>query len=170
MDIVVLIGTAGFLTIAIGYASKTVVSNFISGVFLLIDSIAKVEDTIEIKGNKGKLKSVGLLSIKLQTEDNIIVEIPNETAVKSEIKNHSMLDIRGDMFNVDIPRESFDSLQSGLINIIMNNKNVIQNKKNTFDVIGVDKSNVKLRCSYWVNSYNLDETKSSILTEFSKLT
>ncbi len=85
----VLLGAAGVFTVAIGFASQTAISNLISGIFLLFEHPFKVGDNIEIKGIKGIVESIDLLSTKLKTPDNRLVRVPNESMIKSEITNLS---------------------------------------------------------------------------------
>lgn len=85
----VLLGAAGVFTVAVSFASQTAASNLISGIFLLFERPFKVGDSIEVKGIRGTVESIDLLSSKLRTADNTLVRIPNESMIKSEIFNLS---------------------------------------------------------------------------------
>ncbi len=89
-----LLGTAGVLTVALGFASQTAASNIISGLFLLAEGSFKVGDLIEVDGVRGKVTSVDLLSIRLQTLDNLMVRIANETLIKTRFTNFAHYPIR----------------------------------------------------------------------------
>ncbi len=93
-DLSVLLGAAGFATVALGFAAQTSASNAISGVFLLGERPFQVGDTIEVNGTRGIVLSIDMLSVKLRTFDNIYVRVPNETVMKSEIRNISRFPIR----------------------------------------------------------------------------
>jgi small-conductance mechanosensitive channel len=93
-DLSVLLGAAGFATVAVGFAAQTTASNAISGVFLLGERPFQVGDTIEVGGTRGIVLSIDVLSVKLRTFDNIYVRVPNETVMKSEIRNLSKFPIR----------------------------------------------------------------------------
>lgn len=90
----VLLGAAGVLTVAIGFASQTSVSNIISGIFLILERSFSVGDTIKVGGTTGKVIAIDLLSVKLKTSDNIFVRISNENLIKSEIQNITKYKIR----------------------------------------------------------------------------
>lgn len=89
-----LLGAAGILTVAIGFASQTSMSNLISGLFLIGEESFKVGDTIQIGTTIGEVLSIDLLSVKLRTFDNLFVRIPNEQMIKSEVTNLSRFAIR----------------------------------------------------------------------------
>ena len=89
-----LLGAAGVLGIALGFASQTSVSNVISGLFLIAERPFVVDDLIEVGGVTGRVISIDTLSVQLRTFDNRMVRIPNETLVKSQVINITRFPIR----------------------------------------------------------------------------
>ncbi|MFB5607291.1 MAG: mechanosensitive ion channel family protein, partial [Candidatus Nitrosomaritimum yanchengensis] len=79
-DIGGLVVGAGFLGIVIGFAAQSVVSNMISGVFLLIEKPVRQGDTVEVVDVNvtGKLIDINTFSSKIQQFDGTVVRIPNE--------------------------------------------------------------------------------------------
>lgn len=94
LDLRVVLGAAGVLTVAIGFAAQTSVSNLISGVFLMTERPFSVGDVIEVDGKTGTVMSIDSLSIKLRTFDNLLVRIPNETMLKANVTNLTHYAIR----------------------------------------------------------------------------
>lgn len=89
-----LLGAAGVVGIAIGFASQTSVSNIISGIFLISEKPFVVGDVIEVAGIRGTIETIDLLSLKLKTPDNQFVRVPNETMIKSEVTNLTRYPLR----------------------------------------------------------------------------
>ena len=89
-----LLGAAGIVGIAVGFASQTSVSNIISGLFLISEKPFAVGDVIRIGTTTGIIQSVDLLSIKIRTFDNLFVRIPNEKILSSEVTNLTRFPIR----------------------------------------------------------------------------
>ena len=89
-----LLGAAGIVGIAVGFASQTSVSNIISGLFLISEKPFTVGDVIRIGTTTGIIQSVDLLSIKIRTFDNLFVRIPNEKILSSEVTNITRFPIR----------------------------------------------------------------------------
>ena len=90
----VLLGAAGILSVAVGFASQTSASNFISGLFLTLERPFSVGDVIRVGTTTGEVLSIDLLSVKLRTYDNLMVRIPNETLIKSEMTTLTRFPIR----------------------------------------------------------------------------
>jgi len=89
-----LLGAAGVLGIAIGFASQTSISNIISGIFLISEKPFAVGDIVQIGDTVGVVLSIDLLSIKVRTFDYRFVRVPNENMIKSEIINLTRFDSR----------------------------------------------------------------------------
>jgi len=89
-----LLGAAGVLGIALGFASQTSVSNVISGLFLIAERPFVVDDLIDVGGVLGRVMSIDTISVQLRTFDNRMVRIPNETLVKSQVINITRFPIR----------------------------------------------------------------------------
>lgn len=95
----VLLGAAGILSVAIGFASQTSASNIISGLFLLGEKPFRLGDVIQIGDVTGEVLSIDLLSVKLRTFQNAYVRVPNEWILKERVHNLTRFAIR----RVDIP-------------------------------------------------------------------
>jgi small-conductance mechanosensitive channel len=93
-ELTALLGAAGIVGIAIGFASQTSVSNVISGLFLISEKPFAVDDVIKVDSTVGIVLSIDLLSVKLRTFDNQLVRIPNETIIKTEVTNITRFPIR----------------------------------------------------------------------------
>ena len=85
------IGAAGFV---IAFALQDSLGNFASGILIMIFKPFDVGDVVEIGGVLGKVKSMNLLSVLLNTPDNKAVIIPNNTIWSSSITNVTGTDRR----------------------------------------------------------------------------
>ncbi len=88
------LGVATALTLAIGFASQTAVSNIISGLFLVFERPFLIGDHLEYNGVSGELLSIDLMSIKIRTFENTLVRIPNEELLKNQFINLTKFPIR----------------------------------------------------------------------------
>ncbi len=94
-----LLGAAGVLGVAIGFASQTSLSNLISGIFLIWERPFEIGDVINIGDVTGIVEEIDLLSAKIRKFDNTLVRIPNETLIKTSFTNVTRFPIR----RMDIP-------------------------------------------------------------------
>lgn len=88
------LGAAGILGIAVGFAAQTSISNVISGIFLVTEKPFKAGDMIQVGETLGIVLSIDLLSIKIRSFDNKFIRIPNETLIKTQVTNFSRHPIR----------------------------------------------------------------------------
>jgi small-conductance mechanosensitive channel len=115
----VLLGAAGVLTVAIGFASQTTLSNLISGFFLFGESPFKLGDTIEVEGVTGEVLSIDMMSTKLRTFDNRYVRIPNELIIKTKVLNYTRFPIRRlDLGLRIIHQEEFERVREIVLEVI----------------------------------------------------
>ena len=70
-----------------GFASLTVVANFVSGIFMYFDKPLKIGDPVEVGGYSGIVHDIRILSTRIRTWDGLLVRIPNEKLFNSDIKN-----------------------------------------------------------------------------------
>lgn len=90
-SLVAVLGAAGF---AIGFALQGSLSNFASGIMLLVFRPFKVGDWIEAAGVSGSVKEIQLFNTIVATGDNIRITIPNGKVYGDVIKNYSAHDTR----------------------------------------------------------------------------
>lgn len=117
-----LLGAAGILGVALGFASQTSVSNVISGFFLMGEQPFVVGDLIEVGSQRGFVESIDMISVKLRTFDNRFIRIPNETLVKSEVVNVTRYPIRRVNVMVGVAyREDLDRVREILFEVAREN-------------------------------------------------
>ena len=84
------LASAGVAGIAVGFAAKDTLANFISGVFILMDAPYAVGQYIIIDGvTRGEVTDIGLRSTRLLTRSNIEVTVPNAVIANAKIINES---------------------------------------------------------------------------------
>lgn len=89
-----ILGAAGILGVAVGFASQTSLSNIISGIFLIWERPFEAGDMIKVGDTMGIVLSIDLLSVKLRTTDNRFIRVPNETMIKSQVITITRFPIR----------------------------------------------------------------------------
>ncbi len=87
VDLVSVLGAAGVVGIAVGFASQTTLSNFISGIFLVGERSVAIGDYIKVNGVEGSVEAINLLSVSLRQGDNSLIRIPIEDLIKNPIVN-----------------------------------------------------------------------------------
>ena len=83
---------AGALSIGIGIGLKNIISNFISGLTILIAQPIKVGDFIEVDELSGTVEKTSIRSTIIRTLDGIFVIVPNNYLMEQNIINWSHKD------------------------------------------------------------------------------
>lgn len=162
-DFAVLLGAAGLVTVAVGFASQTSASNLISGLFLILERAVQPGDIVTVGGRTGEVLSVDLLSTKLRTFDNLLVRIPNETMVKSEIVNLNRFPIRRFDLTVGV---SYDSdlglVQKTLLDAAAKNKLCLDEPAPLLIAQGFGDSSIDYMLAVWAKSEHLLTLRNTI--------
>ncbi len=87
VDVMSILGAAGVLGVAIGFASQTSLSNLICGIFIISEQRIKLGDYIRVDGCEGTVESINLLAVEMRQIDNSLVRVPNQTLVQSPVTN-----------------------------------------------------------------------------------
>ena len=77
IDTTAIIASAGVLGLAIGFGAQTIVKDFISGIFILIDGTISVGDVITVDSHTGTVESLNLRHIQLRKFSGELWTIPN---------------------------------------------------------------------------------------------
>lgn len=162
-DLNVLLGAAGIFSIAIGFASQTSISNFMSGLFLIFEKVISEGDIITADGVTGEVVSVDLLSTKIKTADNIFVRIPNEMLIKSKLINLSrFLQRRLDLVFAFPYEQNLLEIKLVWFEIVDNHPLCLKNPVPDFIVDTIQQDRVSVLLSVWVEEKYYAKLKNEL--------
>lgn len=170
VDLTILLGAAGILTVAIGFASQTSASNLISGLFLIGERPFVVGDVIRVDDVTGEVLTIDLLSVRLRTFDNLLVRIPNEALIKSTITNLTQLPIR----RVDIKmgvayKEDLQRIRHLLLEIADRNPLCMAEPEPIFLFQEFGDSSLNFQFSVWAQRENWLNVKTDLQLEIKRV-
>jgi small-conductance mechanosensitive channel len=165
----VVLGAAGILTVALGFASQTSASNIISGLFLVMEKPFEIGDVIEADATIGEVVAIDLLSVKLRTPDNLYVRIPNETLIKTRVINRSRFPIRRIDLMIGIAyAEDVERVKELLLSLAEANAVCLEEPKPFVLVTGFGASSVDLQFSFWVVKEEFLEGRGTMMIAVKK--
>lgn len=166
VDLSLLLGAAGVLTVAVGFAAQTATSNLISGLFLIGERPFAIGDVVRVGSTTGEVLSIDLLSVKLRTFDNLLVRLPNETLLKSEIINLTAFPIRRADLMIGVAyKENLGRVREVLMEVADRNPLCLDEPKPLFQILGFGESSIDLQFSVWGTRQSYLELKTAMQME-----
>jgi small-conductance mechanosensitive channel len=83
---------AGAFALGLGFGLQNLISNFVSGLILLVERPIQVGDAIEFGTRSGKVTRIGIRSSVVRTLDGAEISVPNATLIANEVVNWTMSD------------------------------------------------------------------------------
>ena len=97
----VLLGSAAALLVGIGLGLQQTFNDLISGLILLSEGTAEVGDIVELNGEMGVIKEIGIRTSKIETRNDVSIIVPNSKLVGDMVVNWSHNE-HPSRFHVDI--------------------------------------------------------------------
>lgn len=82
----------GALAIGVGFGAQTLINNFISGLILLFDRSIRLNDVVEVDGQRGRVTAINLRSSRVNRFDGIEILIPNSVFLQQNVVNLTLSD------------------------------------------------------------------------------
>jgi potassium efflux system protein len=84
--------TSGLFAVALGFALKNIVENYVGGLILKTNQSIKHGDILDVDGQMVKVKSIGIRDTIVRTKDDGDILIPNSLLVQGKIGNYTLRD------------------------------------------------------------------------------
>lgn len=155
------LGGAGVIGLAVGFAVRDTVDNYISSIMLSVRQPFRANDFVKIGDRQGRVVRLTSRATILMTLDGNQLRIPNAVVFKSEILNFSRNPERRFTFQlgVDADDDPAAAIDTGLeaINVL---PFILPSPKATGSIKEVGDSNIVLTFNGWINQRDTDFLKA----------
>ena len=149
-SLIALVGAAG---LAVGLALQGSLSNFASGVLIVLFRPYKVDDFIEAAGISGSVEEVQILTTILKTGDNKRIIVPNSQIMNSIITNYSANERRRIDMVVGVSySDDLDKVRKTLEELVAADQRILTDPACTIAVAELADSSVNFVLRPWVKS------------------
>lgn len=173
------IQTASFITIigaaglAVGLALQGSLSNFASGVLMIIFRPFRLGDYVEAGGKAGTVEDIQIFATQLKTPDNKIIIIPNSAIMNDSIVNYSRKEMRRVDLKIGVSYDAYlPDVKALLIKTVQAHELVLadQDVQVAVSELGDSSVNFIVRVwsktpDYWTVFFELTETIKLTLDE-----
>ncbi len=164
-----LLVAGGIVGLAVGFASQSIISNLISGIFLMGERPVKLGDLIEISDTLGFVEEIQIISTSIRTLEGNFVRIPNETVFTSNITNYTSNPVRRFEYTVGISyADDADKAMQVIKDLIKEHPLVLVNPAPQVYVESLGDSSVDIIVRIWSPSTEWFGVKMEMLWKIKK--
>lgn len=144
------------LSVGIGFGLQNVINNLVSGLIIAFEKPINLDDIVEVGGQTGKMKSIGIRSSVITTWDGADVIIPNGDLLSQHLVNWTMGSNRR-RFEIDLGvayGSDLNEVKTILIEVLMQHELVLKNPAPMVWVTKFNDSSIDFAIKYWVPHFN----------------
>lgn len=166
INLAAIFGAAGVIGIVVGVASQTSIGNIVSGFFMVSEKSFEIGDQIRIGDKTGIVHSIDLLSIKIKTFDNLLLRIPNQTVISSEVINVTRFPVRRLDFDLNVAyKENLELVKQTLEEIAKRNPLVLDEPEPIIVFKAFCQSGINILFGVWFERTNYLKVKNTVFME-----
>ncbi|MBK1701508.1 mechanosensitive ion channel family protein [Thiococcus pfennigii] len=155
-----ILGAAGIIGLAVGFAVRDTVENYIASILLSLRNPFQVSDFVDVGGHQGNVVKLTSRATILLSPDGNHIRIPNATVFKAVIVNYTRNPERRFEFDVGVDTDQdLPMAQSLALRTLLAVTGVLHDPKPLVVVQSLGDSNVILRCYAWIDQMQVDFLK-----------
>jgi small conductance mechanosensitive channel len=162
LNFATLVGTLGLTSVAIGFSLRDILSNYFSGIILLVSRPFRVGDQIIIQDFEGTVTYIQLRATTLITYDGRTISIPNLQVFTATIINNTAAELRRSSLTIEIDYAADIARVKEVIHqAAVTVESVVADPPLDILVRELAVNSVKIEVRFWVNSRRLSFLEST---------
>ena len=166
INVTALLAGLSIAGVAIGFAAKDTLENFISGVTIMLDRPFRVGDYVIIDGTYGEVEEITLRSTRIRTRSHEVMVIPNLQMVNHKLINHSLKEF----LRVDIPfgiayKEYPELARQEVLELVEKDERILDDPGPSVVVTAMSASSVDLQLRVYIQDPAIRDAIAAEYTE-----
>jgi len=143
---------AGAIALAVGFAAQDLLSNFVSGVFILKDKPFEIGDWIEWSDMSGRVEDIDLRVSRIKTFDNERITVPNSELANNAVTNPVAYDTLRQQFLFGIGYEDdIEQAKAAILEEARGHDEILDDPEPDVRVSELGDSAVGLNARFWIS-------------------
>jgi small-conductance mechanosensitive channel len=168
-DLVQLLGISG---VAIGFAFRDILQNFLAGILILLTEPFQLDDQIVFKDFEGTVEQIQTRATTIRTYDGRRIVIPNSELFTNSVTVNTAFEHRRLEYDVGIGYgDDIDEAKRLILEAIHETEGALQQPAPDAIVVALAESTVNIRARWWVKPPRRDEVlklQDKVLTAIKK--
>jgi small conductance mechanosensitive channel len=160
------VGGTGLIGLVVGIAFREITENFLASIFLSMQRPFETGDLVEVSGETGYVQQLNMRTTILMTLDGNLVQIPNASVYKSNLRNFTTTSNRREDFVVGIGYDdAINEAQEIARKVLADHPAVLNDPEPSVLVDSLGRSTVNLRVYFWLNgrTHSWLKVRSSVI-------
>lgn len=146
------VGGTGLIGLAVGIAFRDITENFLASIFLSMQRPFEMGDLVEVAEVTGYVKQLNVRTTIIMSLDGNLVQIPNSSVYKSNLRNFTTNSNRREDFVVGIGYDgSINDAQEIARKVLAEHPAVLNDPEPSVLADSLGQSTVNLRVYFWLN-------------------
>ncbi len=143
----------GFTSFVVGFATKDILNNFLSGILILWQRPFDLGDYLFVGANQGRVEHIGVRATMLRKDDGENVLIPNGEMYSSALTIRGAGKKRRMNLKFNLPFEtSFDSAKELILKTVVETDGVVRDPRPTVYITDYESSGAVITIQFWIDT------------------
>jgi small-conductance mechanosensitive channel len=148
-DLIQLLGISG---VAIGFAFRDILQNFLAGILILLTEPFQINDQIIFKNFEGTVENIQTRATTIRTYDGRRIVIPNSELFTNSVTVNTAFDNRRLQYDIGIGYgDDIDIAKELILEAMYSVKEVLKDPAPDVLVMDLAESTVNIRARWWIN-------------------
>jgi small-conductance mechanosensitive channel len=163
-----LVSVLGLSSVAIGFAFRDILQNFLAGILLLLSEPFRIGDQIKSGDFEGTVSNIETRATFIMTYDGRRIVVPNSTLFVNPVTVNTAGERRRLEFDFKLPKDSdVAKVRHALLHMIEHLPHVLTEPSPDILLVGFTENDVTLRVRWWIQpprNYELQRGVDTVLT------